>query len=432
MSDLQDKAKLLIDGKEIDLNVYTGVEGERSVDVTSLHKDHGLTTYDPSLGNTAICRSSITYIDGDRGVLRYRGIPIEQFDRPSPNFIEVAWALIFGRLPDKDELAQFSAMLTEHELLHEGLRSQFQSLPVDAPPMAILSAMIGMMSCYHKEFLFFEDEATLMEAAARVISKVRTIAAFTHRRASGLPLIYPDPSLRYCANFLHMMFSIPYRQYEVAPEIEDALNLVFILHADHEQNCSANAVRVVCSAQANLFASCSAGVSALWGPLHGGANVKVMEMLERIHKGGMRPEDCLEAAKDKTNPFRLFGFGHRVYRNYDPRAKILKTACDRVFDKLKLSDPLLDVARKLEEKALKDPYFVDRKLYPNVDFYSGILLRAMGIPTDMFTVMFAIGRLPGWIAQWKEQHFADGAKIMRPRQLYVGNPKTDYIEMDMR
>lgn len=432
MSDLQDKAKLLIDGKEIDLNVYTGVEGERAVDVTSLHKDYGLTTYDPSLGNTAICRSSITYIDGDRGVLRYRGIPIEQFDRPNPNFIEVAWALIFGRLPDKDELAQFSDMLTEHELLHEGLRSQFQSLPVDAPPMAILSAMIGMMSCYHKEFLFFEDEATLMEAAARVISKVRTIAAFTHRRASGLPFIYPDPSLRYCANFLHMMFSIPYRQYEVAPEIEDALNLVFILHADHEQNCSANAVRVVCSAQANLFASCSAGVNALWGPLHGGANVKVMEMLERIHKGGMRPEDCLEAAKDKTNPFRLFGFGHRVYRNYDPRAKILKTACDRVFDKLKLSDPLLDVARKLEEKALKDPYFVDRKLYPNVDFYSGILLRAMGIPTDMFTVMFAIGRLPGWIAQWKEQHFADGAKIMRPRQLYVGNPKTDYIEMDMR
>ncbi len=432
MSDLQDKAKLLIDGKEIDLNVYTGVEGERSVDVTSLHKDHGLTTYDPSLGNTAICRSSITYIDGERGVLRYRGIPIEQFDRPNPNFIEVAWALIFGRLPDKDELAQFSDMLTEHELLHEGLRSQFQSLPVDAPPMAILSAMIGMMSCYHKEFLYFEDEATLMEAAARVISKVRTIAAFTHRRASGLPFIYPDPSLRYCANFLHMMFSIPYRQYEVAPEIEDALNLVFILHADHEQNCSANAVRVVCSAQANLFASCSAGVNALWGPLHGGANVKVMEMLERIHKGGLRPEDCLEAAKDKTNPFRLFGFGHRVYRNYDPRAKILKTACDRVFDKLKLSDPLLDVARKLEEKALKDPYFVDRKLYPNVDFYSGILLRAMGIPTDMFTVMFAIGRLPGWIAQWKEQHFAEGAKIMRPRQLYVGNPKTDYIEMEMR
>lgn len=432
MSDLQDKAKLLIDGKEIDLNVYTGVEGERSVDVTSLHKDHGLTTYDPSLGNTAICRSSITYIDGERGVLRYRGIPIEQFDRPNPNFIEVAWALIFGRLPDKDELAQFSDMLTEHELLHEGLRSQFQSLPVDAPPMAILSAMIGMMSCYHKEFLYFEDEATLMEAAARVISKVRTIAAFTHRRASGLPFIYPDPSLRYCANFLHMMFSIPYRQYEVAPEIEDALNLVFILHADHEQNCSASAVRVVCSAQANLFASCSAGVNALWGPLHGGANVKVMEMLERIHKGGLRPEDCLEAAKDKTNPFRLFGFGHRVYRNYDPRAKILKTACDRVFDKLKLSDPLLDVARKLEEKALKDPYFVDRKLYPNVDFYSGILLRAMGIPTDMFTVMFAIGRLPGWIAQWKEQHFAEGAKIMRPRQLYVGNPKTDYIEMEMR
>ena len=432
MSDLSDSAKLQIDGKTIDLNVYTGVEGERSIDVTNLFKEHGLTTYDPSLGNTAICRSSITYIDGERGVLRYRGIPIEQFDRPKPNYIEVAWALIFGRLPDEEELNQFRSILTDHELLHEGLSNQFMSLPVDAPPMAILSAMISMMACYHKEFLLLEDEKSLMGAAARLISKIRTIAAFTYRRAMGLPFIYPDPNLRYCANFLHMMFSLPYKQFEVSQEMEDALNLIFILHADHEQNCSASAVRVVCSAQANLFASCSAGVNALWGPLHGGANVKVMEMLEPIYKGGYRPEDCIAAAKDKNDSFRLFGFGHRVYRNYDPRAKILKTACDRLFSKMKHADPLLDVARKLEELALKDSYFIDRKLYPNVDFYSGILLRAMGIPTNMFTVMFAIGRLPGWIAQWKEQHFAEGAKIIRPRQLYVGNPKTDYIEMEKR
>ena len=432
MSDLSDSAKLLIDGRTIDLNVYTGVEGERSIDITSLYKDHKVTTYDPSLGNTAICRSSITYIDGEHGVLRYRGIPIEQFDRPKPNFIEVAWALIFGRLPDEDELAQFRNMLTEHELLHEGLRNQFMTLPVNAPPMAILSAMISMMACYYNEFLQLEDAKSLLGAAARLISKIRTIAAFTHRRASGLPFIYPDPNLRYCANFLHMMFSLPYKQFDVSEEMEDALNLVFILHADHEQNCSASAVRVVCSAQANLFASCSAGVNALWGPLHGGANVKVMEMLEAIYKGGYRPEDCIEAAKDKNDSFRLYGFGHRVYRNYDPRAKILKAACDRLFRTLKRADPLLDVARKLEELALKDHYFVDRKLYPNVDFYSGILLRAIGIPTDMFTVMFAIGRLPGWIAQWKEQHFAEGAKIIRPRQLYVGNPKTDYIEMEKR
>ena len=432
MTDLSDTAKLFIDDKEISLDVYTGVEGERSIDITSLYKDHKLTTYDPSLGNTAICRSSITYIDGDRGVLRYRGVPIEQFDRPTPNFIEVAWTLIFGRLPDEEELEEFRDILTENELLHEGLKNQFMTLPVDAPPMAILSAMISMMACYHKEFLMLEDEKSLMGDAANLISKVRTIAAFTYRRSSGLPFIYPNPGLRYCANFLHMMFSLPYKQFDVSEEMEDALNLVLILHADHEQNCSASAVRVVCSAQANLFASCSAGVNALWGPLHGGANVKVMEMLEAIYKDGLKPEDCIKAAKDRSNSFRLFGLGHRVYRNYDPRAKILKTACDRLFRKLKHADPLLDVARKLEELALRDPYFIDRKLYPNVDFYSGILLRAMGIPTNMFTVMFAMGRLPGWIAQWKEQHFADGAKIIRPRQLYVGNPKSNYIEMEKR
>jgi citrate synthase len=298
--------------------------------------------------------------------------------------------------------------------------------------MAILSATLNNLACVHQQFLAVEDTESLVEAAARLISKVRTIAAFSYRRSQGLPFIYPDPKLRYCANFLHMMFSLPYRQYAVRPEIEDALNLVFILHADHEQNCSSSTVRAVGSARANLFASCAAGVCALWGPLHGGANVEVVRMLEQIHKGGLSPEQCLHDAKDKTNPFRLYGFGHRVYKNYDPRAKILKDACQRVFAEVKRQDPLLDIARKLEELALADPYFVDRRLYPNVDFYSGILLRAMGIPTNMFTVCFAIGRLPGWIAQWKEQHEDPTSRIVRPRQLYVGPAQTSYTPVEER
>jgi citrate synthase len=271
-----------------------------------------------------------------------------------------------------------------------------------------------------------------LAVAARLISKVRTIAAFSYRRSQGLPFIYPDPHLRYCANFLHMMFSLPYKQYIVTPEIEDALNLVFILHADHEQNCSTMTVRTVGSAKANLFASCAAGVSALWGPLHGGANVEVIQMLEQIHRGGITPQQCIAAAKDKSNPFRLYGFGHRIYKNYDPRAKILKQACERVFAKLQHHDPLLDIARKLEELALSDPYFIERKLYPNVDFYSGILLRAIGIPTNMFTVCFAIGRLPGWIAQWKEQHDNPESRIIRPRQLYIGPAEEKYVPMAER
>jgi citrate synthase len=291
---------------------------------------------------------------------------------------------------------------------------------------------LNNLACYHQSFLALEDVEALTEAAARLISKVRTIAAFSYRRSRGWPFIYPDPKLRYCANFLHMMFSIPYQQYVVTPEVEDALNLIFILHADHEQNCSTSTVRTVGSARANVFASCAAGVSALWGPLHGGANVEVLQMLERIHAGGLSADDCIKAAKDKTNPFRLFGFGHRVYKNYDPRAKILRECCDRVFAKLNREDPLLDIARKLEELALQDPYFVDRKLYPNVDFYSGILLRAIGIPTNAFTVCFAIGRLPGWIAHWKEQHDESTSRIIRPRQVYTGSDITNYVPMDQR
>jgi citrate synthase len=428
---MPDKAVLIVGGQKIELPILVGTEGERAVDIRQLRDQTGLITYDPSLGNTGVCQSAITFIDGEKGILRYRGIPIEQFTK-KPNFIEVAWLLIFGRLPKRAELLEFSARLTDTELLHEGIKGQYQHIPVDAPPMAILSATLSNLACYHQEFLALEDTESLVQAAARLISKVRTIAAFSYRRSQGLPFIYPDPNLRYCANFLHMMFSIPYKQYVVTPEVEDALNLVFILHADHEQNCSTSTVRAVGSARANLFASCAAGVCALWGRLHGGANVEVIEMLERIHQGGLTPEQCLRDAQDKNKPFKLYGFGHRVYRSYDPRAKILREACDKVFGQLKRNDPLLDIARKLEELALREPYFVERNLYPNVDFYSGILLRAIGIPTNMFTVCFAIGRLPGWIAQWKEQHEDPTGKILRPRQVYVGPRRTDWLPPEDR
>jgi citrate synthase len=428
---MPEKAILIVGGKQMELPILEGTEGERAIDITRLRDETGMITYDPSMSNTGVCRSAITFVDGEKGILRYRGIPIEEFTE-DPNFVEVAWLLIFGRLPKSNELVSFSEKLTDNELLHEGIKHQFQHVPVDAPPMAILSASLNNLAYVHRQFLSVEDTESLAEAAARLISKVRTIAAFAYRRSQGLPFIYPDPKLRYCANFLHMMFSIPYRQYAVTPEIEDALNLLFILHADHEQNCSSSTVRAVGSARANLFASCAAGVCALWGPLHGGANVEVMQMLERIHKGGLSPEQCLHDAKDKTNPFRLYGFGHRIYKNYDPRAKILKDTCERVFAQVKRHDPLLDIARKLEELALADPYFVDRRLYPNVDFYSGILLRSIGIPTDMFTVCFAIGRLPGWIAQWKEQHEDPTSRIVRPRQLYVGPTHARYVPLEQR
>jgi len=428
---MADKAILIVGDKRVELPILVGTEGERAVDIRRLREQTGLITYDPSLGNTGVCQSAITFVDGENGILRYRGIPIEQFTK-NANFIEVAWLLIFGRLPTETELSEFSARLTENELLHEGIKDQFQHIPVDAPPMAILSATLNNLACYHQQFLALEDTESLVQAAARLISKVRTIAAYSYRRSQGLPFIYPDPKLRYCANFLHMMFSIPYKQYVVTPEVEDALNLAFILHGDHEQNCSTSTVRAVGSARANLFASCAAGVCALWGRLHGGANVEVVEMLERIHQGGLTAEDCIRDAKDKSKPFKLYGFGHRVYQNYDPRAKILREACDKVFTRLKRDDPLLDIARRLEELALSDRYFVERKLYPNVDFYSGILLRAIGIPTNMFTVCFAIGRLPGWIAQWKEQHEDPTGKILRPRQLYVGPTKTDWVSPEDR
>ncbi len=432
MTQTEEKAVLTLGDQRIELPVLTGTEGHKSVDISKLFDEHGVTTFDPSLSSTSTCKSTITYIDGEKGILRYRGIPIEQFDRPKPNFVEVAWLLIFGNLPTRQELGEFRDRLTDNELLNEGIRRQFNDLPPKSPPMAILSAMLSQLACYHEKFLPLGDDELFIEAASRLISMARTIAAYSYRRSKGLPFMYPDPAMRYCANFLHMMFSIPYQQYIVSEEIEDAMNLLLILHADHEQNCSTSTVRVVGSAKANLFASCAAGVSALWGPLHGGANVEVVKMLEAIHAGGLDPKNCIEAAKDKQNPFKLFGFGHRVYKNYDPRATILRNAADRVLARMKHADPLLDVARKLEELALNDSYFVERKLYPNVDFYSGILLRVMGIPTNMFTVIFSMGRLPGWIAQWKEQHDNPSQRITRPRQLYIGNMITDYVPIEGR
>jgi citrate synthase len=426
-------AKLIIDDKTIELPIVEGTEGEKAIDISRLRAETGYITLDPGFGNTGACTSTITFIDGEKGILRHRGIPIEELAEKS-NFIEVAWMLIFGKLPNATERERFRRRLTENAPLHEAMRHHFEGFPVNAPPMAVVSAMINTLSCFHQQFLdssLLDDPDVFEELAARLISKVRTIAAFAYRRSIGRPFIYPDPKLSYVRNFLHMMFSQPYDQHIADLEIEDALDLFLLLHADHEQNCSTSTARVVGSSDANLFASTSAAVSALWGPLHGGANVEVINMLERIHSGGLTAEQVVEKAKKKE--MLLYGFGHRVYRNYDPRARILKPFCDRVLEKTgHKNDPLLNIARKLEEIALQDKYFIDRKLYPNVDFYSGIILRAIGIPTNMFTVMFTIGRMPGWIAQWREQHADKSTRIARPRQIYVGEVNQRFVPMDER
>jgi citrate synthase len=405
--------------------IVVGSENERGIDISKLRSSTGHITLDPGYGNTGSCTSAITFIDGEKGILRYRGIPIEQFEE-NPNFVEVAWLLIFGHLPTADEYKQFSDTMKAEANIHEGLKHHFEGFPRAAPPMAIQSAMINALSCFHPEFLEMDDREHFQAGAARLISKVRTIAAYTYRQSKGLPYIYPDPKLRYVGNFLHMMFSRPYQQFECTPLIRHALNLVLVLHADHEQNCSTSTVRMVGSSKANLFASCAAGVCALWGARHGGANVAVLKMLNEIHDGKITPEDYVKLAKDKDSDVRLMGFGHRVYKNFDPRAKMLGRVVEDLLKELGKSDPLLDIARKLEEIALEDSYFVERNLYPNVDFYSGLIFRAIGIPLDMFTVMFSIGRLPGWIAHWWEQNEDPDNRIARPRQIYTGNTKTDY------
>ncbi|HPE79970.1 MAG TPA: citrate synthase [Gammaproteobacteria bacterium] len=425
---MSDQATLILDGVNHELPIITGVEGERAIDIRDLRERTGHITLDPGYGNTGSCLSDITFIDGENGILRYRGIPIEQF-ATSPNFVEVAWLLIFGQLPTAAQYTSFADDLTRFANLDEGMKHHFEGFPRAAPPMAILSAMINALSCFHPDLHELDDEDQFRMAAARLISKIRTIAAYAYRHSVGKPYNYPDPRLRYVPNFLHMMFSQPFDQYVCDETVRDALNLVLILHADHEQNCSTSTVRMVGSSRANLFASCAAGVCALWGPLHGGANVAVLEMLEQIHKGNITPDEYVSMAKSKGSKLRLMGFGHRVYKNFDPRAQMLRTVTERLLERLGKPDPLLDIARRLEEIALRDPYFVDRKLYPNVDFYSGIIMRAIGIPADMFTVLFAIGRLPGWIAHWWEQSQEQGGKIARPRQIYTGKLQTDYVPL---
>lgn len=423
--------ELNIDGKPLELQTIVGSEGEVGIDISSLRNATGCITLDPGYGNTGSCESAITFIDGEKGILRYRGYDIAELAEKS-TFIETSYLLIYGSLPTRTQLAEFSNLLSENQMLHEGMRFHFENFPATAHPMAILSAMINAASSYHPN-LISKREERFPYHAARLISQVRTIAAFSYRKAHGLPTIYPKTNLKYTANFLHMMFSpYPGEDCELKPEIVKALDLIFLLHADHEQNCSTSTVRMVASSRANLFASASAGVCALWGPLHGGANQAVLEMLEEIHKEGDDGTKFLNEVKNKTGNRRLMGFGHRVYKNFDPRAVIIKHQCDKVLAQLHKSDPLLDIAKKLEEIALHDEYFISRKLYPNVDFYSGIIMRAIGIPMDMFTVMFAIGRMPGWIANFKEVMEDPDSRIARPRQIYTGETLRPYTPLEAR
>ena len=430
---MSNTAKLELEGKTYSLPILTGSEGEKAVDVSTLRATTGHITIDDGYGNTGSCVSKVTFIDGDAGILRYRGIPIEDLAKES-NFIETAYLIIYGDLPNAVQLKSFSDLLAGHQFLHEDMKYHFEGFPTGAHPMAILSSMINAASCFDEGLMNWQwgKMKQFDVYVAKLISQVRTIAAYSYRKSHGLPLIYPKQNYKYTENFLHMLFSMPYEDFEIKPEVVKALDLIFLLHADHEQNCSTSTVRMVASSQANLFASCAAGVCALWGPLHGGANQSVLEMLADIHKSGDDGSKFIAAAKDKNSGKKLMGFGHRVYKNHDPRATIIKKACDDVLAKLHISDPLLDIAKKLEEAALKDSYFVERKLYPNVDFYSGIIMRAIGIPVEMFTVIFAIGRMPGWIANYKEIMDEPKSRIYRPRQIYTGKTTNRYVPLDER
>ena len=420
---MEETARLQAGDQSVELPVVVGSEGEKAIDIAKLRADTGYIALDPGYGNTGSCQSDITFIDGDAGILRYRGYAIEDLAEYS-RFIEVAHLLIWGELPNAAQLDEFSALLTKHQMLREEVKQHFSLFPPNSPPMAVLSSVLNALSCYYPELLEIQDEETFIEAAARIMSKVRTIAAYSYRQQLGHHIEYPHPRKRYAENFLHMMFSQPHNEFEADPALVDALDLIFLLHADHEQNCSTSTVRMVGSSEANLFASVAAGVSALWGPLHGGANVAVVNMLETIRDENTSVSDYVAQVKDKKAGVRLMGFGHRVYKNFDPRAKIIKKSCEKVLAKLHINDPLLDIAKELEAVALEDEYFIQRKLYPNVDFYSGVILRALGIPKEMFTVIFAIGRMPGWIAHWYEESKA--TKISRPRQIYTGSVQRTY------
>ncbi len=427
-----EKAKIEFGNITHEMPVIRGTEGETAIDISGLRDNTGLITLDVGYQNTGSCLSAITFIDGESGILRYRGIPIEELAEHA-TFTETAHLLVYDHLPTEAERKKFSVLLTENSMIHEEMLRFFDGFPPNAHPMAMLSTMVNALSVYYPQYFTEDFESKTFDLmAVRLISKIRTIAAYSYKHSIGEPYVYPRHDLRYCANFLHMMFSSPVKPYEIDPDIEKALNILLILHADHEQNCSTSTVRMVGSSKVNLYSSICAGICALWGPLHGGANQHVIEMLEEIQREGMSVEQCIERAKDKSHPFRLFGFGHRVYRNYDPRAKILKQMCETLMNKYNYSEPLINIAMDLERAALADDYFVERKLYPNVDFYSGILYRMIGIPTNMFTVMFAIGRLPGWIAQWKEMHDSVPFKIGRPRQIYIGNNLRSYLPVEKR
>lgn len=426
---MAETARLQAGDQVAELPIVVGSEGEKALDIAKLRAETGYIALDPGYGNTGSCQSDITFIDGDEGILRYRGYAIEDLAEHS-RFIEVAYLLIWGELPNAAQLDEFSALLTKHQMLREELKQHFSLFPPNSPPMAVLSSVLNALSCYYPELLEIQDEETFIEASARIMSKVRTIAAYSHRQQLGHHIEYPHPKKRYAENFLHMMFSQPYNEFEADPVLIDALDLIFLLHADHEQNCSTSTVRMVGSSEANLFASVAAGVSALWGPLHGGANVAVVGMLEKIREENISVGAYVDQVKDKKAGIRLMGFGHRVYKNFDPRAKIIKRSCEKVLAKLHINDPLLDIAKELEAVALGDEYFIQRKLYPNVDFYSGVILRALGIPKEMFTVIFAIGRMPGWIAHWYEESKA--TKISRPRQVYTGSTQRTYRPLAKR
>ncbi len=424
-------AKLIVDGKTYKLPIVVGTEGDRGLDISKLRQETGLITLDPGYANTGSCKSSITFMDGEEGILRYRGIPVEQLAEHS-TFAETAYLLLNGELPTREQLTNFSILLNDHSLVHEDMREFFENYPRRAHPMGILSSMVNALRAFYPQLPESTEYKDTNVISTRLLSKVRTMAAMSYKISRGHKVVYPRHDLTYAANFLNMMFDSPVLPYRIDDVLVEGLNVFWILHADHEQNCSTAAVRLVGSARVNLYAAISAGISALWGPLHGGANQAVVEMLTEIQANDGDVKPFIKRAKDKKDPFRLMGFGHRIYKTYDPRARIMKKVCDKVLKRLKRKDELLDIGGKLEEVALKDSYFIDHNLYPNVDFYTGIFLRALGIPINMFTVMFAIGRLPGWISQWKESIDDPQWKLHRPRQIYTGSEETGYVPMKDR
>ena len=428
---MSEAASLKFGEKRIDLPVCTGTEQEQGLDISKLRSSTGLITLDEGYVNTGSTTSSITYLDGEQGILRYRGYPIEVLAEHC-DFVETSYLLIFGELPTEQVLHAFRSSIGRHTMLHEDMRTFYNGFPRDAHPMAILSSVVSGLSTFYQDSLDTQDEDQIEISVRRLLAKLPTIAAYSHKKSIGQPFNYPQNDLTYVENFLQMMFAVPSEPYELDPDFVDALNLLLIVHADHEQNCSTSTVRMVGSSDANLFASISAGICALWGPLHGGANEACVAMLERIVADGGNVDKYVDMAKDKNDSFRLMGFGHRVYKNFDPRAIIIKKACDKLLAKLQIDDPLFEIAQKLEEVALNDEYFVERKLYPNVDFYSGVIYRAIGIPVQMFTVLFAIGRLPGWIAHWLEMHQSPTKRICRPRQIYTGPQEQQFTPIGKR